>query len=922
MNQRPVPLTRFLMLFSLLTVSVLLLIVCAVLYFKTKSFIDQKVNDLLEIKLSQTTADTKKQFEDVYQALEGLRGNEPFLGTIGRLAGSAASSYERVTLSLDVEAALFNFKKDNDFIARIDVVTTSAQYGTDRPLFAYPLDKRLPDLFRPMRQIRLVPEGGTYAALGLARADVTEPQLRDNLDRLNQAVYLAGSIPSFGSGGGYGMIIIQIAPDNLKHRIPYDEAIAIVAGGGNVLYRGAGVAADVAPLQAPAAWTKGKWWKGKRYYTRDIGFSDLYLVFAESSGNVLRPQLPTIGAFFAAALLGCALLSFVLATLLRDQMLRPLHGLIRSMGRYHQLRDRWRQPADANSKRSRVTMRDRLFFYFTATILLPIILFVALVFRHSTQIISQELQRTYEATFEKTVHRIELFVEQKKIVLARLAYDSGVIRFVNRPEDAEPFAPIMMALRSSPLGQDTVAIYTADNRLLYASRNPWNNRLPEPFYLLMHTERRSLFYYAQAGSGSTAISLGMAIVELNRTAATPVGFLAVDVEEVYWSNLYASLESYGGTSFIADENGRILSHPDPEKIGSTAPLPLPVSQLNGYASGGETALYFAGRIGDLPWYLVSRYDYTAMRGQAEAIIYDDIYLMIIVLLLAMLFAYGLSQYLLSPFAAMNARFFLQRPDGTIGPIREESYAIDEVGQLQTAFNRMLERIEQLAGERVLADRRQMVLQIDALQAQINPHFLHNTLENIMYAIEEGDGDGAVEMIGLLSRLFRFAMGKDNPLTTLREELDYAEAYADIMGFRFGDRIVFVWEEDAALNNCTVVKMLLQPLIENAIRHNEQTEGQTLRIVVSCRREDDMLLLQVADNGSGIAEERLRALQAELTQESGVRGHVGLYNVHSRIRLHFGRPYGLAVDSAAGEGTSVVLRLPYLRESAEDFANES
>jgi sensor histidine kinase YesM len=169
------------------------------------------------------------------------------------------------------------------------------------------------------------------------------------------------------------------------------------------------------------------------------------------------------------------------------------------------------------------------------------------------------------------------------------------------------------------------------------------------------------------------------------------------------------------------------------------------------------------------------------------------------------------------------------------------------------------------------------------------------------------------MIGLLSRLFRYAMGKESQVTTLRDEVAYAKTYIRIMSFRYKDKIRCEWQIDEELLNGIVVKMILQPLLENAIRHTLQSGAEQVQISISITREGDAVRIAVTDNGPRLADEKLAAIQDNLERRD--RGKVGLYNVNSRIQLHFGEQYGITMSRAVPHGAAVILNLPYVRDAS-------
>lgn len=203
-----------------------------------------------------------------------------------------------------------------------------------------------------------------------------------------------------------------------------------------------------------------------------------------------------------------------------------------------------------------------MFVYFIVTILLPIFLFVTFYYIQSTRIIARELQQTYYAAFEKTAHRLELFVKQKEAMLAHLAYDTVVVDFVHQPSDAnrKELEQIIVANTPSALNRDVLSIYDATNLLLYSNRYQVVSSMPQAFFDEMNLSRKTTYYDLQTDSNPPAVSLGRAIVNLQRLYK-PIGFLTLYIDETFFSSLYAELRMNENTAFIAAADGRILSHP-------------------------------------------------------------------------------------------------------------------------------------------------------------------------------------------------------------------------------------------------------------------------------------------------------------------------------------------------------------------------
>ncbi|MFK4439864.1 sensor histidine kinase [Paenibacillus sp. RC21] len=233
---------------------------------------------------------------------------------------------------------------------------------------------------------------------------------------------------------------------------------------------------------------------------------------------------------------------------------------------------------------------------------------------------------------------------------------------------------------------------------------------------------------------------------------------------------------------------------------------------------------------------------------------------------------------------------------------------DEIGELTTNFNVMVENISRLIEETYTLGREVKNKELKALQAQINPHFLYNTLDliNIM-AIESGNGEIS-KVVDQLALFYRLSLSNGSEIVTLESELRHIESYVSIQNMRFSNVITLILKVPPILLSCEVPKIMLQPLIENAILHGiMEKEVETGIIHVSAMEEKGDLVVDISDDGIGMNEEVLSTL---LTKAVSKRtGGFGIRNIQERLQLNYGLKYGLSFTSRPGEGTSVRIRLP-------------
>lgn len=240
----------------------------------------------------------------------------------------------------------------------------------------------------------------------------------------------------------------------------------------------------------------------------------------------------------------------------------------------------------------------------------------------------------------------------------------------------------------------------------------------------------------------------------------------------------------------------------------------------------------------------------------------------------------------------------------------------EVAKLAGTFKMMLTRIRYLMEQIVLEQESKRKAEFEVLQAQINPHFLYNTLNSVVRMVESGKKEDAIIMITSLSKLFRISISKGRNIITIQEELEHASNYMIIQKIRYKNKFRFEIEAQEEVLQCKTVKLILQPIIENAIYHGIEYMVDEGFIKVSAEIVDEKILLQVSDNGSGMRPETVEnILTARSESKDGIG--VGVKNVHERIQLCYGKKYGLEFISEVDKGTTAKIWIPLNDESKKE-----
>jgi two-component system sensor histidine kinase YesM len=245
--------------------------------------------------------------------------------------------------------------------------------------------------------------------------------------------------------------------------------------------------------------------------------------------------------------------------------------------------------------------------------------------------------------------------------------------------------------------------------------------------------------------------------------------------------------------------------------------------------------------------------------------------------------------------------------------------VDEITELGMSFNIMIGKIKELLDSKIKEQENLKKAELRALQAQINPHFLYNTLDTIIWMAESKQTDQVVTIVTALSSFFRISLSKGMDWITIGEEVERIRSYLTIQKMRYRDILDFKIDVDEDVAENTILKLILQPLVENALYHGIKNKRQGGTIVIRARHKgSDEVQLEVEDNGIGFTPEKLAQLRAELEDDSGdikLESGFGIGNVNKRIRLYYGKPYGLSVQSEYATGTCVTLIIPAKMESA-------
>lgn len=417
------------------------------------------------------------------------------------------------------------------------------------------------------------------------------------------------------------------------------------------------------------------------------------------------------------------------------------------------------------------------------------------------------------------------------------------------------------------------------------------------------------------------VSLSQA-VELTNNGNSTLGVLLVDMNYSSIEQLLTKANTDNASEYIylMDSTGEIIYHPK-QKLIYTNLYEENNLVAAGYEDGsieeefdGEKRLVTVKTISYTGWKIVS----VVPMSSFEMGLSGTRMFVIMLVALAMLMIIVLNQLVSARIANPLQKLNESIKDWEAGNMNPDIYVGGslEVEHLGKTLRSTVAQIQELMSDILVEQEDKRKSELDALQSQINPHFLYNTLDSIVWMIEGERYEDAVFMITQLASLFRISLSRGKTIITIEDEIKHAKNYMNIQKIRYKNIFSIDFKIDEDILNCCTVKLVVQPLLENAIYYGvECMDGDGEIEVVGYRKGID-IYIEVRDNGLGMPEEMVEALLTENNRVRKSGSGVGLINVHNRIRLRFGEPYGLEIDSRPDEGTTVRIHLPYVAYSAE------
>lgn len=567
---------------------------------------------------------------------------------------------------------------------------------------------------------------------------------------------------------------------------------------------------------------------------------------------------------------------------------------------------------------------------FSCLIVLTTLVFAVMSYRFSsTAIEKNSMDNTYQL-IEQVNTNIEHYITTMETVSSSVLRNRDIQSFLSIPssevkvKESEYHPPIIDFFDTLLSGRKDIT------SILILGYNGGVVIDKEGQRLNLHTDIKKLKWYeaAKNADGKAVISSSHVqnvlkgkyqwVISLSRELNSAdgqkhLGILLVDLNYSVINDLCSKIKlGKSGYIFIIDNNGSIVYHPQQQLIYSK----LKTERIEEVLATKEKC-FITGSGSDRKIYTVKSSAYTGWKIVGVAYLEELVsnkkemqafYLMVggICFTLAIGMSVFISSRISRPIKLLETSMIeVEKGNFDIQVGIDNS---NEIGELSRAFNIMTSKIKELMFQIVKEQEQKRKSELKALQAQINPHFLYNTLDSIIWMSERKKSEEAVQMTSALAKLFRLSISKGEDIVPISDEIEHIKNYLTIQKIRYKSKLDFeIFVENEVLSYKTL-KILLQPLVENSIYHGIKSMPEIGLIRITGQRIDNKILMQVSDNGVGMSPEEMKTILIKQSKGSKVNG-VGVINVNERIKLYFGEAYGLEYISEAGKGTTVNIWLP-------------
>lgn len=574
-----------------------------------------------------------------------------------------------------------------------------------------------------------------------------------------------------------------------------------------------------------------------------------------------------------------------------------------------------------------LSLRRRLITYFYIICIIPILLIGSISIIVSLQSAHSSFIKHSDSTLIQITSRIDYIMDQAESTSYQLANDP-IIKNTLIYNDKDNHTLATETIRSLNTYLNYVLFYSEEIDGLYIINN-LNEKFKSNNYSfirtdfttsswyqdLIHNKKAVWFPYEDSSKVANAgysgfISYGEPII--NDKTKLALGIIIVDIR---LSEIEKILREYSddlGQMIIVDSENHIIASANNsyDKDSETITLALELSESDSTTSFNQTnnAIIASRVLGRNNWRIISILPWTHIYKDSIITVIFLISLVVLISFLAYFFSRIITSTITTPVNHMIDK--MKEVESGNLDVSAKVYYDDEIGRLGDSFNMMTLELNRLMKRVVEEQQNLRKAELKTLQSQINPHFLYNTLDSVVWLARMKEHDSIVEVVNAMSTLFRISLSRGKDIITIEEEIDHIQSYLKIQKFRYRTHFDYYIDIPPPIMNNHTIKLLLQPLVENAIYHGIKLkrEGGTIRITAS--EDQENIVFKVIDTGLGMTSEILNGIHESFETNSVTNIPMyGIKNVQDRIKIYYGNNYGLRYESQLGVGTTAIITIP-------------
>lgn len=582
------------------------------------------------------------------------------------------------------------------------------------------------------------------------------------------------------------------------------------------------------------------------------------------------------------------------------------------------------------------SIMTKFILIFIISIILPIIVFSYISYNNSYKALEK---RAYSQTLEITnqvIKNIDSIIENMDYLTITIARDKTVLDLLNKDynkmeypfyekiQDEREVKYILASLKDGNKDIDSILIYNFGSDTIYDSSkyiynvdNFYRPYTEEWYKKIEKADGRAAFISVHPNRQYNDSRLIVSAGRLLKTDFQPVakGVVIVNVSLDTIKSVLESIKlSKNSRIYLMDENDNIIFPYDDknslQSFGSDILKNISKNQIYKFNDGKGTFLITKNISAYTGWKVLTITPINEVFSDLNSIKNIFIYITVSLLFFMFLASAVISRGIIKPIKKLEG--LMNKVDSGDLNIKAEGFSEDEIGQISKSFNKMISRINELIQNIKDEERSKKEAELAALQAQINPHFMYNVLNDIKWLAAMQNANNITKSIDALVSMLKYSAKLKEDLITIEQQIDHLNNYIYIQRLRYLNkfRIEINVEED--LFDCKTLKFILQPLVENAIFHGKKCDQDQINIAVTIKRNSSCIEYTVEDDGRGIEPDVLKSILEGQNNAKDAYTRIGLKNVNERLKLYFGEEYELNIESVVDKGTKVSFRIPIIR----------